>query len=286
VARVVIVMALVAAAGGTASAAIGYGGAINPKALPLGDGKYTTSGPKRGDIYSCGPHNGGGGAQVNGPWIHGKTWDSTAKVTVDGSVHWKSVLKIAVSGSKLRITGNGLPSHTTGVYPVAASDDAYQYDRNPNSIRAQSLSYSLPASPKAAAKPSCIAGPIAVMLTGALLYDGLDAEGRDAPAHEVQDHCDGHPDPTGSYHYHSLSPCAKVGKSATLVGYALDGFGIYAGGKAVSTADLDVCHGTTSVVPWRGKKVRIYHYVMTADYPYSLGCFRGTPVRTRPPGPA
>jgi YHYH protein len=256
---------------------------LDPKALPLGDGKYTQSGPKKGYVYSCGPHTGGGGAQVNGPWIHGKTWDSTAKATVDGAVKWKSVLKLAVVGSKLRITGNGLPSHATGVYPVAASDDAYQYDRNPNTIRAQKVSYAVPGAPKAAAKPSCVAGPVGVMLTGPLLYDGLDAEGRDAPAHEVQDRCGGHPDPLGSYHYHSLSPCAKVGRSVTLVGYALDGFGIYAGGKTVTTADLDACHGTTSVVPWRGRKTRLYHYVMTRDFPYSISCLRGTPVRTFPP---
>ncbi|MGZ4380821.1 MAG: hypothetical protein ACXVZ2_07940 [Gaiellaceae bacterium] len=28
----------------------------------------------------------------------------------------------------------------------------------------------------------------------------------------------------------------------------------------------------------RGKKVTIYHYVTTAEYPYTLGCFHGTPV--------
>lgn len=285
-ARVVLFLVLVAAAGGAASAAVVHGGSINPKALPLGDGKYTTypNGARKGYVYSCGPHTGGGGAKVNGPWIHGKTWDSTAKISVQGSVHWKSVLRISVSGSRLKISGNGLPSHPTGVFPISASDPAYRYDRNPNSIQARSFSYSLPAAPKVASKSSCVAGPIAVMLTGALLYDGLDAEGRDAVAHEVQDSCHGHPDPTGSYHYHSLSPCAQVGKSATLVGYALDGFGIYAGGKAVSSADLDVCHGTASVVQWRGRKVRMYHYVMTADYPYSLSCFRGTPVRVRSPG--
>jgi hypothetical protein len=93
----------------------------------------------------------------------------------------------------------------------------------------------------------------------------------------------GHPYPFGSYHDHSLSPCAEVGKSATLVGYALDGFGIFAGGKTVATAGLDACHGSTSVVPWRGRKVRMYHYVMTRDFPYSISCFRGTPVRTFPP---
>ena len=128
-------------------------------------------------------------------------------------------------------------------------------------------------------------------LTGSVLFDALDAEGRDAPAHEIQDRCGGHPERTGQYHYHSLSPCADAGSSAKahskLVGYALDGFGIYGprgeAGRLLSNADLDVCHGHTHVIAWRGKQVRMYHYHTTAEYPYTLGCFRGTPVRTGPP---
>jgi hypothetical protein len=289
--RLILLSLVLCLLGGAASAGLTRG-SLDPKKLPLGDGKYTTTAPRKGYVYSCGPHTGGGGAQVNGPWIHGKTWDSTAKVYVEGSVHWKSVLRIAVSGGKLRIAGNGLPSHPTGIFPIQAGTAAAAYDRNPNSIRAQKLSYSLPADPKVAARPNCIAGPIGVMLTGALLYDALDAEGRDAPAHEVQDRCDGHPDPTGTYHYHSLSSCADFGRVVTalpkLLGYALDGFGIYGpneNGKVLTSSDLDLCHGLVSMVPWHGRRVRMYHYVMTVDFPYSLSCFRGTPVRPRPPGP-
>jgi hypothetical protein len=38
-----------------------------------------------------------------------------------------------------------------------------------------------------------------------------------------------------------------------------------------------VCHGRTSVVPWHGKNVKVFHYDMTYEFPYSVGCFRGTP---------
>jgi hypothetical protein len=44
--------------------------AVRPTALPLGDGKVTTSGPKRGWIYSCGVP-GGGPVTEGGPWING-----------------------------------------------------------------------------------------------------------------------------------------------------------------------------------------------------------------------
>lgn len=278
-----------------AVAAVAAVRAADPAALPLGDGKVSTTAAKQGYVYSCGGMVGGGGAQAAGSWIHGTTWDSTAKITVDGAVAWKSVRRIVVTGAKRSVTGNGLPSHRTGVFPVATSDDAYAIDRNPNSIAAQTGAYSLPAAPVAAAKPSCVGGgPIGVMLTGAVLFNALDAEGRDAPAHEVLDTCGGHPERSGVYHYHSLSPCLAVGTSTTghsqLVGYALDGFGIYGprgdGGKLLSTADLDACHGTTDSITWNGRQARLYHYVLTADYPYSLGCFRGTPVRTRGPAGA
>ena len=30
---------------------------------------------------------------------------------------------------------------------------------------------------------------------------------------------------------------------------------------------------------WDGEVVEMYHYVFTEDYPYTIGCFRGTPAR-------
>ena len=94
-------------------------------------------------------------------------------------------------------------------------------------------------------------GSIGVLLTGAQIFNALDALGRDAGAHEVQDRCDGHPEVSGAYHYHSLTSCLKStdvpGQYSTLVGYAKDGFGIYGNqgesGLPLTNADLDKCHG-------------------------------------------
>ena len=264
--------------------------AVLPTALPLGDGKVTTAGPKRGWIYSCGLPRGGPGAQADGPWIKGSTWDATQKPAVGGSVAWQTTTRFRVAASSLSVTGNALPSHRTGVFPIRASDPAYAYDRNPNAIAAQVLAYALPASPKIAATASCVGmGPIGVMLTGAVLFNGLDAAGRDAAAHELQDRCGGHPQMQGQYHYHSLSPCAAAGASTSahskLAGYALDGFGIYGlrgvGGKLLTNADLDACHGHVHPIAWRGTNVRMFHYHATSEYPYTLGCFRGTAARAR-----
>jgi hypothetical protein len=75
---------------------------------------------------------------------------------------------------------------------------------------------------------------------------------------------------------------------STLVGYALDGCGIYlerdSHGNLPTDADLDVCHGRTSAVPWDGKTVVMCHHDVTLEYPYTLGCYHGTPAQAHVQG--
>src|SRR5690349_14037148 len=111
---------------------------VDPAALPLGDGRYTTS-AKAGYVDSCQTSFTGGGAQVNGPWISGATWDSTQKLSVQGGVRWHGRFTATVSGANRILAGNGLPLSPTGVFPVASTDPAFQYDRNPNSIKGYTL---------------------------------------------------------------------------------------------------------------------------------------------------
>lgn len=260
--------------------------------LPIGDSKVSTTAAAKGSLWSCRALTGGGGAGKDGPWIRSDgTWDSTAKAKVSGEVAWPTAnVSIAVQGDKRVISGNGLPSHTTGVYPVASTDAAYVYDRNPNTIKAQTLSYSIPANPTVATAPSCTGGEIGLALSGVAINNAIDGQNRDAVAHEVQDSCSGHPQERGIYHYHSASACAAdagTGHSA-LIGYAFDGFGIFGfrgeDGKELTNADLDECHGHTHEITWDAKKVTMYHYHSTHEFPYTVGCYRGTASNTRPGG--
>lgn len=273
------------------------------KHLPIGDGKLSTE-PKVGYVFSCETRFGQGGmgggdmpgVEHTKPWVNGDgTFDFADKPTVQGEVAWpKNGFKIETTGEARNIVGNDLPNHTTGVFPIAKSDPAWVYDRNPNSIREQNLMFKLPLNPTAAEKPSCVGqGPIGFMLSGVYLFNALDAGGRDAVAHEVQDHCHGHPAPQGSYHYHNLTNClADPGTGhSNLLGYALDGYGIYGtrgeGGKVLHNSDLDACHGHTHEIEWDGKKVVMYHYHATMEYPYVVACYHGTPEKRRmgpPPG--
>jgi hypothetical protein len=189
------------------------------------------------------------------------------------------------------IEGNNLPVETpTGTFPISEDDPAFAIDRNPNSIISQSIQFLLPMNPAAAVAPSCVSmGMIGIALNGVPIFNALDDGGRDAVAHEVQDLCSGHPQMEGQYHYHGPSPCLpNQAANETLIGYAIDGFGIYslydAHGRELTDADLDECHGRTSEVTWDGKRVTMYHYVLTREYPYTIGCFRGTPIHV--PNPA
>jgi hypothetical protein len=286
--------------GGSGAVAVSAGAAqnrearaatVDPSALPLGDGNLSTT-PKVGTVDSCMTTFGNiGGAQAVGPWINttAKTWNSTTKIAVQGSVSWPNAsYSLHVSGGRRVMTTNDLPQgHTTGTFPVAASDPAAAYDRNPNHIAAQSITWSLPANPTAAATPSCVnGGPIGVLTDGVLLFNALDGEGRDGAAHEVLDSCGGHPEMSSTYHHHEVPSCIldKATGRSTLVGYATDGYGLYverdAHGSLLTNSDLDPCHGRTSTVTWNGKKKKLYHYDATLEYPYTVGCFHGTPTNT------
>jgi hypothetical protein len=263
--------------------------AFSSGVVPLGDYKYVTSGAKKGYVYLCNARKDNPGSMVLGPWVSGDTWNFKQKVTVDGSVTWKNATFVqTISGAYRTLTGNDLPiNHTTGVFPVALSDDAHQYDANPNTISSQQLKVSLPAKPTYSSTPYCMTGgEVGIMTSGVALFNAFDAGLRDAPAHELQDTCGGHPQGSGEYHYHSLPSCLKDTSIKTVIGFAYDGFPItgpvVTKGKYLTTSNLDECHGITSEILLDGRKTVSYHYVMTYDFPYSASCFRGKPVVTGP----
>lgn len=268
-----------------------YGNVYADGLLPVGDGKYVTDAPKAGYVYVCSGYANNiisepGGAESRGPWFtnNNTEYDINKKPHVNGRVKWTPVFSDTVDGNNRIISTNDLPNHDTGVFPISNSDPAHAYDRNPNNISAQSLSYTLNANPSFGT-PTCMGGEVGVMLTGVALFNGFDAGGRDAGAWEVQDSCSGHPQNHGEYHYHTLSSCITDVSVSNVIGYALDGFPI-TGPKVgdnnfLTTSDLDECHGLTSDITLNGKETTSYHYVMTQDFPYSISCFRSKP--SQPP---
>lgn len=255
------------------------------KHLPLGDNLKSSS-PEQGKLWPCRINPNGGGASKIGPWIDeaNGTFDKTAKVVVGGDVKWPHDFTMEVQGDQRMFSGNALPDHGTGVYPIQSGTDAYYYDHNPNKIKTQSIQFGLPANPQLESQAQCAPGTVGILLNGTPLFSAIDAPGRDAVAHEVQDKCDGHPQRSGVYHYHNVSSCVadkhKAGQHSALVGYAIDGFGIYGnagdGGMEMTNAKLDECHGHVGEVMWDGMLATMYHYHATPQFPYSVGCLRGS----------
>ncbi|WP_170110412.1 YHYH protein [Flavilitoribacter nigricans] len=208
---------------------------------------------------------------------------------MEGNVSWDSEFRITLDGNGNRIiAGNALPDHPTGIFPIQRGSIAFRYDGNPNIISEHEVYYVLPAMPKVAQLPACVFfGPSGISLSGSAIYHGASTLGNDAAAHEMLDRFGGHTDGTERYHYHFPAPDLQdhihphsAGHSA-LMGYMLDGFGIYGpygeDGALLSSADLDECHGHTHPVLWDGELVELYHYHWTYDFPYNIGCFKGTP---------
>lgn len=262
---------------------------LDPTRLPLGDDLSSTTEPGKGTLYGCQAGNPNApGASQDGDWIDNEsgTWDMTAKLAVEGANEWPTAqYEERVEGDTRTITTNGLPVATvTGTFPIASSDPAYEIDHNPGNIGENDITYRLPANPVAAAQPSCLDfAAVGVLKNGVAMYNGVDARGDDAVAHEVQDVCGGHPAMT-TYHYHSIPPCLieQATGPSTVVGYALDGFPIVverdAAGNLPTNDDLDQCHGRTAPILVDGAVVNTYHYSATLEFPYSIGCYTGTPT--------
>ncbi|MFT6856961.1 MAG: hypothetical protein ACJA0X_002948 [Cyclobacteriaceae bacterium] len=247
--------------------------------------------PELSSLWLCGVPADGAGNSDASDWTNSDgTWDYTRKPMVEGSVSWVSEFEIILDGNGNRlITGNNLPNHPTGVFPIDPASIAYQYDRNTNQIKARNILFEFPEIPKVADNSSCVTfGPAGISISGSVMYHGASTLGNDAAAHEILDSYGGHSDGTETYHYHFLADNLRdhihpedEGHSG-LMGYMLDGFGIYGprgeDGKVLWSKDLDECHGHTHSVLWDGAMINLYHYHWTYDFPYNIGCFKGTPT--------
>ena len=112
---------------------------------------------------------------------------------------------------------------------------------------------------------------------GVVIFNAADGRGEDAMAREIVDEYGGHPS-MSHYHYHFI-PTRLDNQSLSdghsgIVGYINDGFPLYGyrgeGGTELTNAELDMCHG-------HEHSGLGYHYHATLEYPYTVGCYKGTP---------
>lgn len=132
------------------------------------------------------------------------------------------------------ISANGVPDHTTGAFPNSG---------NPNAITAVTVSYSTTLTPALASSSSSVAHKIGYANNG-VSFDPATAESyQNAGVWKIEalnqsyfpfgvDSSNAHVQPDGTYHYHGMPEGYLTrlgnGTAMTLVGFALDGFPIYA----------------------------------------------------------
>lgn len=228
--------------------------------------------PLRGAVYACGGEDSLRGAETN-------------TTIVDGAIMWQPSVSITRNEGARIIQSAGIPDHAVGIFPASAADDAFDKYGALTPIRGETFILQTPETPIFLTKPECVpSGMVGIALNGVPIYSGIE-EHADARFYGAFDACGGHTDANGTYHYHNESTCLLksyfTGELSTLLGYARDGFGIFASieqGTSVRNEDLDACHGHTHAILWDGEMVNMYHYHFTDEFPYSVGCFMGAPA--------
>lgn len=244
---------------------------------------------------------------VSQPWVEGNQLIMSRIPAVNGSETMESEFEMIVDDTTRRMKGNGVPNHPMGIYPIPTNTLAYEVYGSlpaqgyPNAAEIPTLPYELditvPRYPTVSEDgPYCLT-PVVIGVatqTGATWHleyaASADYQAVDPNAALFTDLCWGHPYET-QYHYHGYSwKCfpdqGKPGDHSPLLGYALDGFGIYGpyseNGVFVTNDDLDECHGHEHAIEWEGQTVPMYHYHVNNEYPYSIGCYKGKPVMLDP----
>ncbi|MCZ6803320.1 MAG: hypothetical protein O7D86_05130 [Proteobacteria bacterium] len=81
--------------------------------------------PARDTIYSCQFSSLGG--SLDRPWVDKEgTIYFLKKPFVKGSKKWNSSIKFSDGNPDIAVTGNGLPDHKTGDFPIQSGSTAYQ----------------------------------------------------------------------------------------------------------------------------------------------------------------
>lgn len=252
--------------------------------LRLGDDYLTTNKPAKGYLFSCNDKNPSapGSNEDKITWIddENKTWNFFKKPWLPaGSFDAENGSYVeTISGNLRQIKTNNLPvDGLIGDWPMSAYQVLSDIDGNPGVPAASSVSFAFAVNPIKALSPNCLSlGAIGVTINGVVIFNAADARGEDAVAREIVDVFGGHP-ARSQYHYHFI-PERLDNESLTdghsgIVAYINDGFPLYGykgeGDVEMSNNDLDLCHGHE-----HGKLG--YHYHSTVEYPYTVGCYKGS----------
>jgi len=182
-------------------------------------------------------------------------------------VSWTDNVTITYLDDVMVIESDGIPQHETGPWPG-----------NPNVIGEQNYEIEIPLNPElAAANTDTQLGIMAIGINGVAMFNPYEGGGTVVPQNWLDD-CNAHPSPGSMYHYHKMPLCwmdDRPGEHSWIYGFSLDGFAIY-GPNDVNgrpPTNLDECNGHFGPTPREPDGE--YHYHMTTEFPFILGCYSG-----------
>jgi len=209
----------------------------------------------------------------------------------------------------LWVQSNGIPDHAVGAFPNAG---------NPHTIQPRAHSFSTPLTP-AGVGASVPLGKFGIAVNGVPFDPGAaefwNNDMRSGWQYEAMSGAVGlgldcnnaHVQPDGTYHYHGVPEGLLDGDAPRHVGFAADGYPIYAnlGGSSYrlragerpaggpggvydgtfvedyefieGLGGLDACNGRVGETPDHGET---YHYVLTDTFPFIPRCFTAAPDRS------
>lgn len=156
---------------------------------------------------------------------------------------------------------------------------------NPNSISAQSITMTVPMTgTKASSNTSMTGATIGIAISGVSMFGNFAAPGDDIyEESQTFDKCEGHPQNSGNYHYHT-EPTSITQTDSAFVGVMRDGIPVYGReDEDGSTPTLDAAGGHTGTTV-DSPSTPVYHYHVNlqtngTDSAYFLttGYYAGTP---------
>lgn len=201
-------------------------------------------------------------------------------------------VSLSTMAGVIKAASDGQPDYESNYFPAsnACHADFAGGIQNPNQIVPKSYVIQFPLSPDTASHTMMGTAVVGLAVNGVPIYGDFAAPGDDIfKEAKTFDACSGHPQMSGSYHYHA-EPHAISNDDAAFIGVMRDGYPIY-GRKDMdgSYPTLDATGGHTGATA-HSAGAAVYHYhvnLQTSTTPgtageqqwfLTAGSFRGTPA--------
>jgi len=189
------------------------------------------SGAASGTV-SVTPNNGTGAGSANytGAW-----YCPFSQSILNSGLNLTATVSSTCTSTMRNMTGNGVPDHVTGTFPNSG---------NPNSIKAVTVNFGTTLNPAIASSSGTAVDHVIGYAYNGVKFDPATAESyQNAGVWKIEalnqsyfpfgvDSSNAHVQPDGAYHYHGMPEAMLTrlnkGQAMTLVGFAVDGFPIYA----------------------------------------------------------